>query len=214
LEKENSKNLTTGLVDQDYSSNRVTKLPMKYIVKIIYIVFAFLLFYYLAIPNFNFPAKLLDSLQSKELADSEDNNRRAYFTNLERNEVLSYYQYELSSYFPFNLNFLTFRLNYPPEEAGILIRDQTRSTFLEEIVHPLRESFYVNGFKPKLDKDAIHIDGKDWVEKITVRFVSSNFFVRILIGIFVLIAIPLVYLQSVSVFTDLVKVTKKIWTSQ
>ena len=37
------------------------------------------------------------------------------------------------------------RLNYPPEDAQTLIRDQTQATFLEEIVHPMRESLFIAG---------------------------------------------------------------------
>jgi len=77
--------------------------------------------------------------------------------------------------------FKGYRLNYPPEEAKTLIRDQTRSTFLEEIVHPLRESLYINGFDPKDPKDAIEIEGKPWRQKIIVRYVPSNTLTRVLV---------------------------------
>ena len=60
-----------------------------------------------------------------------------------------------------------------------MIRDQTRSTFLEEVVHPLRESLYINGFEPKDPKDAVIIAGRVWRQKIIVRYVPSHAFVRI-----------------------------------
>jgi hypothetical protein len=149
-------------------------------------------------------------LQSKEPADSEDTFRRAYFTNYERADILVYYQSIFSQKSPFKLPFITFRLNYPPEEAQTIIRDQTRSTFLEEIVHPMRESLYVNGFKPSLEKDAVIIDGINWVEKITVKYVQSSFWARILVGIFAIVLIPFIYLGYEESILDLIA-KLKIW---
>jgi len=142
---------------------------MKKVVKLLLISFFPLLFIYTLLPNPKFPNPPSDALQSKEPGDSENLSiRRAYFTNFTREEVMKHYQNE----------FKGFRLNYPPEEAATIIRDQTRSTFLEEIVHPFRESFYVNGFEPKDAKDAIEIVGLPWRQKITVRYVPSNIFLR------------------------------------
>ena len=142
---------------------------MKKGLRIIIVLIFSTLFIYVLLPNPKFPNPPPDSLQSKEPGDSEDLSvRRAYFTNFTREEVMKFYQKEFKGY----------RLNYPPEEAATIIRDQTRSTFLEEIVHPLRESFYVNGFEPKNAKDAIEIEGLPWRQKITVKYVPSNIFLR------------------------------------
>jgi hypothetical protein len=81
--------------------------------------------------------------------------------------VVSHYK-EQFAWFPF------VRLNYPPEEAQTLIRDQTRSSYLEELVHPLRESLYISGFVPSAQKDTIIIGGKTYYEKLTVRYVASG----------------------------------------
>ena len=141
---------------------------------IIVLIFAFL-FVYVLIPNPKFPNPPPGALQSKERGDSEDLAiRRAYFTNLTREEVMKHYQDEFKGY----------RLNYHPEEAATMIRDQTRSTFLEEIVHPFRESFYVNGFEPKNAKDAIEIEGLPWRQKITVKYFPSNVFLRSFVILF------------------------------
>ena len=128
----------------------------------------------MVLPEPGFPAPPADALQSKEPADSESPLRRAYFTNFTREEVMSHYKKE----FKWGLN-----LNYPPEESRTIIRDQTRSTFLEEIVHPLRESVFINGFEPKVEKDAINIEGLSWRQKIIVKLVPSNIFVRIAVVI-------------------------------
>lgn len=154
---------------------------MKYIL----IAFFLALLAYVIPASPDFPGPLPDALQSKEPADSETPLRRAYFTNATRREVMAHYQNEFKGY----------RLNYPPEEAQTLIRDQTRSTFLEEIVHPLRESLYVNGFEPKDPKDAIEIEGRPWRQKIIVRYVPSNVFVRLLVTTLSAIGVVLLLLQ-------------------
>ena len=142
---------------------------MRKVVKLLLISFFTILFIYVLIPNPKFPNPPPDALQSKEPGDSENLSiRRAYFTNFTREEVMKHYQNE----------FKGFRLNYPPEEAATIIRDQTRSTFLEEIVHPFRESFFVNGFEPKNAKDAIEIAGLPWRQKITVKYFPSNLILR------------------------------------
>lgn len=142
---------------------------MKKVLRIIIVLIFSALFVYTLFPNPKFPDPPPGALQSKEPGDSENLSiRRAYFTNLTREEVMKYYQNEFKGY----------RLNYPPEEAATIIRDQTRSTFLEEIVHPFRESFYVNGFEPKVAKDAIEIAGLSWRQKITVKYFPSSIFSR------------------------------------
>lgn len=83
----------------------------------------------------------------------------------------------------------TLSLNYPPEEAQTIIRDQTRSSYLEELVHPFRESVYVSGFIPKVRKDAIVIEGREYYQKITVRYVPSSLPVRLLYGLLISVVI-------------------------
>jgi len=183
---------------------------MNRVFKIIYIVFSALFVVYLALPSFPYPNQPSDSLQSNEPGDTEDPLRRAYFTDYDRQQVLNHYTDEFTSREPFStLGLLTYRLNYPPEEAFSFIKDQTRSTFLEEIVHPFRESFFVNGFKPKDPKDAIFISGRVWFEKITVRYIPSNVFVRVAIGIFTTVLLWFIIAQWKIAFKDLSKVIRK-----
>jgi hypothetical protein len=91
--------------------------------------------------------------------------------------VLEYYT-KVFSWSGWGMPLPTYRLNYPPEEAQTIIREQTRSSYLEEIVHPLRESFYVNGYEPKESEDKISVDGQPYTSKVTVRYVRSNVAVR------------------------------------
>lgn len=146
-------------------------------------------FFYLALPTPSFPIQLPDSVQSLEEADVESPLRRAYFTNFNREQVLDFYQKQMEKPILMGIPLPTYRLNHPPEEAYTLVRDQTRSTFLEEIVHPFRESLFVNGFKPKVAKDEIHYKGVRYEQKITVRYIPSSAPVRMAIGFFAVVAL-------------------------
>lgn len=123
-----------------------------------------------------FPGPPPDSVQSMEPADTETPLRRAYFTNYTREQVVDHYlkQYD---YLP------TLRLNYPPEDAQTLIRDQTRSVYLEELVHPFRESIYINGFEARQAKDDIWYKGVHFNAKITIKYAPSSRATRAAIGL-------------------------------
>jgi len=192
------------LVEPAYSN----KFIMKHLVKAFYVLFSLILLIYLSLPNPEYPSALPDSLQSDEPGDTEITLRRAYFTNFDREEVLSHYQSELSQLKLFNIVLPTYRLNYPPEEAQAIIRDQTRSTFLEEVVHPFRESIYINGFKPKTEKDTIIINDQLWYQKITTRFVPSDTFTRVGLMSLALILAPLLFTQWKETLFEFKKVLK------
>lgn len=186
---------------------------MKIIVKIVYIFLSLFFLIYLSLPSLNFPNPPPYSLQSEEPADKETPLRRAYFTNFTRSQILDYYQSQFSISF-LGLNLPNYRLNYPPEEAKTLIRDQTRSTFLEEIVYPLRESLFVNGFEPKEEKDTIFIGGQRWRQKIIVRHVSSTILMRLFIGFLIIILTPLVLKNFFTSLSLLKKEAKRVWNFQ
>lgn len=156
----------------------------KRVLYFLFFLFSVILLGYVSLPNFDFPAPPPDSLQSQEPADTESPLRRAYFTNYSREEVMSWYIKQFTNSSFGNIHILTYRLNYPPEDSQTIIRDQTRSTFLEEVVHPFRESVYVNGFEPKEAKDAINIAGLPWRQKIIIRYVPSSVWVRLIVSSF------------------------------
>jgi hypothetical protein len=151
---------------------------MKLLFKIVYLVLVILLCVYLIPASPPFPDPPDGAKQSFEPADTETPLRRAYFTNFTRDEVVGHYKRELK-------DLPTLRLNYPPEEAQTIIRDQTRSSYLEELARPLRESIYINGFVPKEQKDAILIEGVSYYQKITVRYVPSDTLIRVVYALFV-----------------------------
>lgn len=142
---------------------------------------------YLLIPSPQFPKAPPGSLRSNEPGDMESVYRRAYFTNLSRSEVLAHYGREFSGSLP------QFLLNYPPEESFALIRDQTKSSWLQEYVHLGRESLYINGFYPTKPTEQININGVHYLNKITIRYVPSDPVARltvlslVAIGIYLLV---------------------------
>lgn len=159
---------------------------MKLLVKLFLVIISLAFLVYLSLPNPEFPNPPEGALQSNEPADTETPLRRAYFTDFTRGEVLDFYQRQFSKSPFLNIPLLTYRLNYPPEDSQTLIRDQTRSTFLEEIVHPFRESIFVNGFEPHVAKDEIWYKGIHYRQKIIIKYVPSNTFVRVFISILTL----------------------------
>lgn len=151
---------------------------MRKLIKAVLLVISLVFLVYSILPSPDFPEPPADSLRSNEPADSETPLRRAYFVNLNRQEIMQHYQNQFRGY----------RLNYPPEEAQTIIRDQTRSTYLEEVVHPFRESIFVNGFEPSSEKDTIFIEDRLWEQKITVRYVSSSTLFRAIVAMLSLFA--------------------------
>ena len=122
--------------------------------------------YYLLFPVPGFPPPPPDSLVSTEPADTESIYRKAYYTDLSREQIINYYKTQWR--WPF------IRLIIPPEDAQTVIRDQTRSSWLEKFVHPIKDSLYVNGFYPNKPTEQINIDGVHYQAKITARYIPSH----------------------------------------
>lgn len=140
---------------------------MKRVFSIAYIAVSLVILVYSFPRSPAFPNPPADSPQSNEPADTETTLRRAYFSDYTREDAILNYKQQFA-WLPY------IRLNYPPEDAQSIIRDQTRSSYLEEIVHPFRESLFINGFVPAEQKDAIIINGKQYYEKLTIRYVPTN----------------------------------------
>lgn len=151
--------------------------------KILYsllVVFSLFFLGYLVLSAPKFPDPPPGAVQSMEDADVESPLRRAYFTNYTREQVVAHYKNQ------FRFKFITLELNYPPEEAQTLIRDQTRSYYLEELVHPLRESLFINGFIAQKAQDDIWYKGVHYEEKITIKYVPGSTVLRLFMGVVVL----------------------------
>ncbi|MEK7064618.1 MAG: hypothetical protein AAB973_03370, partial [Patescibacteria group bacterium] len=92
--------------------------------------------HYLTLPAPSLPA-LANSARSDEPGDTVQHpDQSAYYTFRDsRPSILAELQQKFSLADPFGKLF-DYRLNYRPEEAGEFVRDQLRSYYLEEVVHP------------------------------------------------------------------------------
>lgn len=126
-------------------------------------------------------------------------NIAAYFSNQFRPFVIPFYlkNYQQNSHLPFP----PLRLNHPPEYSWSVIKKPTDTTYLEELIYPLRDSIFINGFEtfrpdgtpifwsvPKLEQN-----GKEWFTKVTLRFYPSNILVKILIWFGIIYSISSIF---------------------
>lgn len=172
-------------------------------IKYLFFIFAGLFLIYLLWPG---PSKisqfrgLPNSVKSTLSGDTvEIPNVAGYFSNNFRDFVVPFYvkNYQEISYLPFP----PIRLNHPPEYSWTVIKKQTETTYLEELVYPLRDSLYVNGYEilrpdgtpvffsaPRLEEA-----GKVWATKATLRLYISNILVRIIVWAGILISMAQIF---------------------
>lgn len=163
-------------------------------------------------PNsiYDFPP-IPNSLKSTEEGDTvQISNVAAYYSFWRRPEITNLYkkQYELINFWP--LIFPSIKLNHPPEFSFTYVRDQLKSTFLEEYTYPLRDSLFVSGFDQKIYNDlqyiphsfysdTIHQDGVFYNSKTTLRFYPSSIFARIIVYLTLwILAIKLVKISKLN----------------
>ncbi len=173
--------------------------------KVLLIIEIFLLgVLYLILPSPKYP-DLTNGARSDEPGDTwQHPDQKGYYSNDDRATVLS----DIQSQFSLKLDGITipsYRLNYRPEESYDYVRDQLQSYYLEEIIYPLRESIFVNGWEPKkapkrFDPQAkaisdLSIHGIVYNAKITLRPVNSSTWARLLIWTLIFPSVYLVYLS-------------------
>lgn len=161
--------------------------------------------YYLSRPTPPLPS-LDQAVRSNEPGDTVQHpDQTAYYTNRDnRQEILD----ELQKKFNLgNLDQLSYRLNYRPEEVGGLVRDQLRSYYLEEVIHPLRESLFINVWEPTKSPFVIPKDQASqrmyflkiyYPVKVTLKPVYSPLWARLLIW-------SLIFPSSYAVYLSLKK---------
>lgn len=160
--------------------------PLKVSLILIYLIG----FFYLILPAPSFP-ELFESWRSTEEGDTWQNpNQKGYYTNLSRDQVINQIKEQFSEHL-FWFKFQGIRVNYPPEEAASLVRDQLKSNYLEEIIFPLRESIFINGWEPENDprmktipenkRSDLFANGQKYQAKITLYPIYSNLWPRLLI---------------------------------
>lgn len=161
--------------------------------------------YYLSRPTPLLP-NLDQGIRSDEPGDTwQHPDQAAYYTSRDnRPEILGELQKKFGSAV---LDQLSYRLNYRPEETGSLVRDQLRSYYLEEIVHPLRESLFVSVWEPTkspfidpVDQGAQRMYFKKvyYPVKVTLHPVYSSLWARLLIW-------SLIFPSSYAVYLSLKK---------
>lgn len=180
--------------------------------KKIFIICSGLLLIYMLWPG---PSKISDfealpnSYKSQLEGDTiQIPNVSAYFSNNYRDFVTSFYSsnYQQKTLSPFP----PMRLNYPPEFSWNVIKRHTDSTYLEELVYPLRDSLYINGFEP-FNPDgtprfwgAAQFDtfGHKWDTKVTLRFYPTPIWVRIFVWLGIVLSITALFKLSRKVISS------------
>lgn len=187
---------------------------MKKWLKILIFVIYLLGIFYLVLPEPVIP-NLPGALKSIEPGDTTQMpGVWAYYTNLSRRQAVDFYKKSFSRSSFLGIPLPTYILNHPPEYSRETIRATQQSNFYEEIVHPLKESLFVNGWIPGEDKVYLAksikpityflVEGNQYTAKITLYHVKSPIWARILVwtGIVVL---------SVMLIKALVGVIKSPW---
>lgn len=172
--------------------------------KSIFYIFSILLFIYIIWPG---PTKisdfspLPDSVKSTLAGDNPPQvpNVAGYFSNNFRDFVVPFY---LKNYWwGTKLPFPPLRLNYPPEYSFVAIKKHTDTTYLEELVYPLRNSIYINGFEPfsvsgqpkYWGAQKFNIENRDWYTKTTIRFYPSFILVRIIVWFGIVLSVLFIF---------------------
>lgn len=179
---------------------------LKKILWFIYGLFSLTFLVYLLAPGptsiKDFPA-LPNAVKSSLEGDTiQVPNVAAYFSDNFRDFVAPFFlkSFEAKTKFFFP----PLRLNHPPEDAFAFIKDQTQSTYLEELTYPLRDSLFVNGLEPVDETgqprywggDKFEIDGKRLSTKVTLRYYPSSPAYRIIVWIGINVSTILLFLTA------------------
>lgn len=180
------------------------------VIKILGILLFFLGNFYLILPApKNFP-DLPNSIKSTEPGDTvQIPGVSAYYTDIPRKEVVDFY-FKYFSKSPFwGIPLITYKLNHPPERIREVLRETQQSTYVEELVHPFRESVFISGFEWNNDpftppksrpKNILLVDGRVYQFKVTLFYQESKIWQRLLIFWLSCFACWLIY-----------KVYKEVW---
>lgn len=165
--------------------------------------------FYLVLPGPAFP-ELPEAYRSTEPGDTaEIENLWAFYTNWSREETISFFKKAFSKSSFLGLPLPGYKLNHPPEYARETIRDTLQSNFYEELVHPWRESLFINGWVPSQDtlykrgnKEPIEDfvrGGQVYQGKVTLYYVQSSVWARILVWTGMIVAGTILFLVLKSI---------------
>jgi hypothetical protein len=184
-------------------------------IKIFFVIFSFLFLIYMVLPG---PTRveefgaLPNSFKSVEPGDTiQIPNIAAYYSDLWRKDVIPFYKDKFSrnfTYFGISLPFIN--INHPPERGHDLIKPHVESWYLEEFVHPLRESLFVNGWEP-YDENGVRrtkyaykitVNGTPYISKTNLRYYPSPLWARLLTWLGVVVSLLLLYQLSKRIFKE------------
>jgi hypothetical protein len=149
------------------------------------------------------------SVKSVEPGDTTQNpNNAGYYSDHRRNFITAFYYSAFRNLDPIGKLIPPIKLNYPPEDAFIYVRDQEKSTFLEEYIYPLRETIFVNGFEPLVkngraishDADFVIADGKYYNSKTVIRIYPSSLASRVFVYLGVWASFYMIFFISKKIF--------------
>ncbi len=175
---------------------------MKPAIKVI-ILFVYLLGIVYLLPATPPTPDLIPSTRSTEEGDTiQHPDQRGFYTNLVRKEALEQMQFKFA-FSVLGQKVPSFRLNYRTEEAFEMVRDQLQSSYLEEIVYPLRDSLFVNGWEPlnapvyanlqREDVPKLFFEKVPYYGKVTIKPVTSMLWARLLVWTLIFPSAYLVY---------------------
>lgn len=173
------------------------------ILKLSFSTLAFIFLIYLLLPgpgSINSFSPLPNSLKSTEEGDTiQVPNIAAYFSDEFRETVIPFYleEYKKNTVFPF----YPLRLNHPPEFAYTAIKDQTRSTYLEEFFYPFRDSLFINGYEPFYKDRTPKFDGATDIvvediffnSKTILRFYPATIWARLVVWLGIIVSTILLW---------------------
>lgn len=160
--------------------------------KRVWLILGIVISFYLLLPGPRLPPPdLPGSFKSTEPGDTyQIPNVSAYYTNKNRKTVINFYTDYFSRSKFLNILLPTYRFIHPPEYAKKVWIDTKKSFYLEEIVHPLRESLFVNGLEwrgqiylppEKRKPSRFLVGGKVWPAKVSLRWFYSPVWARLFI---------------------------------
>lgn len=157
---------------------------------------------------------LPNSFKSDEPGDTYQNpNIAAYYSDHWREYVTRYYKSEFEKLNNFGIKLPAIGLNHPPEEAFQFVKDQAKTTFLEQYIFPLRGSLFVNGYEPisrngkRFNAESVPIEVNNIIynSKTTLRFYPVPLHIRIIFYFLIWIVITAIYLLSKRIWMELKK---------
>lgn len=167
---------------------------------------------YLVLPSPLLPQDMLplpDSVRSTEPGDTTQiEGVAAYYTDLPRWQVVDFYFKQFSKSAFRGLPLIAYKLNHPPERIREVLRETQQSTYVEEIVIPLRESLFISGFEWNNDpfttpkgriKNILIVNGKIYQFKVTLFYQGSTIWQRLLVwwGAWILSILLFVQLRKI-----------------